>query len=127
MDVTNIPSAETEELDHPVQETTVLLSERVSSEFDGTSVTASEVTFRPEERTNFHTHDGVQVLYVTSGKGIVATRDGEREVSEGDLIVFSKDEEHWHGNEPDAESPFSHISVIAQPEGAGPTIIDAPN
>lgn len=125
MDVTNIPSAETEESDHPVQETTVLLSEGVSSEFDGTSVTASEVTFRPEERTKFHTHDGVQVLYVTSGEGVVATRDEEREVSEGELIVFPKGEEHWHGNKPDAESSFSHISFIAQPEGAGPTVLDS--
>ena len=120
----NLPSAETNVLEHPVQESAVLLTEGVSSEFDGNSVRASEVTFRAGERTKWHTHDGVQILYVTHGEGIVATRDEELMVSEGDLVVFSPAEEHWHGNKPDAESPFSHISVIAQPEGTGPTVLE---
>jgi quercetin dioxygenase-like cupin family protein len=123
MDVTNISSAETEVLEHPVQESAVLF-EGVSSEFDSNSVSASEVTFRAGERTKWHTHDGVQILYVTHGEGIVATRDEEWTVSVGELVVFSPGEEHWHGNKPDAESPFSHISFIAQPEGAGPTVLD---
>lgn len=124
MDVKNIASAEAEVLEHPVQESAVLFTEGVSSEFDGNSVSASEVTFRAGERTKWHTHDGVQTLYVTHGEGIVATRNEERTVAEGDLAVFSPGEEHWHGNKPDTESPFSHISFIAQPEGAGPTVVE---
>ncbi|EMA06377.1 cupin domain-containing protein [Haloferax denitrificans] len=124
MDVTHIPSAETEVLEHPVQESTVLLTKGVASAFDGTSVSASEVTFRAGERTKWHTHDGVQILYVTHGTGVVGTRDEERTVSEGDLIAFDPDEEHWHGNESGANAPFSHLSVIAQPEGAGPTVVE---
>jgi hypothetical protein len=39
-------------------------------------------------------------------------------------ILFSPGKEHWHGNKPDAESPFSHLSRIAQPERAEPTAFD---
>jgi quercetin dioxygenase-like cupin family protein len=124
MDVTNIPSSDTEVLEPPVQESAVLLTKGITGEFDGNSVSASEVTFRAGERTKWHTHDGVQVLYDTHGEGIVATRDEERVVSEGDMVVFSPGEEHWHGNTPNAESPFSHIPVIAQPGKAGPTVVE---
>jgi quercetin dioxygenase-like cupin family protein len=126
MDVTNIPSADREESDHPGQVTTALVSDGVSSEFDGNTVRSVEVTFRPGERTKFHTHPGVQVLYVTEGEGIVATRDGEQEVSEGDLIVFEPDEEHWHGNVQTADSPFSHLAFMAEPEGSEVTVFDKP-
>lgn len=126
MDVTNIPSADREESDHPGQVTTALVSDGVSSEFNGNTVRSVEVTFRPGERTKFHTHAGVQVLYVTEGEGIVATHDGEREVSEGDLIVFEPDEEHWHGNTQNADSPFSHLAFMAEPEDSEVTVLDEP-
>ena len=126
MDVAHIPTADREESDHPGQVTTALVSDGVSSEFDGNTVRSVEVTFRPGERTKFHTHAGVQVLYVTDGNGIVATRDEERTVSEGDLIVFGPDEEHWHGNTENAESPFSHLAVMAEPDGAEVTVLEEP-
>ena len=126
MDVTNVPTADREESDHPGQVTTALVSDGVSSEFDGNTVRAVEVTFRPGERTKFHTHTGVQVLYVTDGTGIVATRDEERTVSEGDQIVFDPDEEHWHGNTESAESSFSHLAVMAEPNDAEVTVLEAP-
>jgi len=119
-------TSEKEVLDHPVQVEKALVSEGVSGEFDDTTVDAAEVTFRPGERTKFHTHAGVQVLYVTEGEGIVATRDEEREVSEGDLIVFSPGEEHWHGNKEDAESNFSHIHFLAQSKDGELEILDSP-
>jgi len=126
MDVTNIPSADREESDHPVQETTALVSDGLSTEFDGISIRSVEVTFRPGERTKFHTHAGVQVLYVTEGNGIVATRDEERTVSEGDLIVFQPNEEHWHGNIQNADSSFSHLAFMAEPEGTEVTVLEEP-
>ena len=126
MDTIHIPSADRDESDHPAQVTTALVSDGISSEFDENTVRATEVTFRPGERTKFHTHAGIQVLYVTEGDGIVATRDGERAVSEGDLIVFEPDEEHWHGNTRDAESPFSHLVVMAEPDGSKVTVPEEP-
>ncbi|SEH18127.1 Cupin domain protein [Natronorubrum sediminis] len=124
MDVTN--SAEKHEWDHQVQVTAALLSESVESEFDGNTVQSAEVTFRPGERTKFHTHAGVQVLYVTEGEGIVATRDKEREVSQGDLIVFPSGEEHWHGNTEDATSSFSHVYFLAESGDGELTVLESP-
>jgi quercetin dioxygenase-like cupin family protein len=124
MNVTN--SAEKHEWDHSVQVSAALLSESVESEFDGNTVRSAEVTFRPGEWTNFHTHAGVQVLYITEGEGIVATRDEEREVSEGDLILFPPREEHWHGNGEDATSPFSHVYFLAESGDGELTVLESP-
>lgn len=108
----------------PVQESTALKREGLRSEFDGKTVRSSEVTFRPGERTKFHTHEGIQILFVTEGEGIVATRDEEREVSEGDLILFDPGEEHWHGTGPDAEEPFSHLFFIVETAGTTTTPVE---
>jgi quercetin dioxygenase-like cupin family protein len=124
MDVTN--STEKDEWDHPVKVSAALLSESVESEFDGNTVRSAEVTFRPGERTKFHTHDGVQVLYITEGEGIVATHDEERAVSKGDLIVFPPGEEHWHGNKEDAMSSFSHVYFLAESGDGELTVLESP-
>ncbi|WIV68481.1 cupin domain-containing protein [Natrialbaceae archaeon AArc-T1-2] len=124
MDVTN--TAEPTEWEHPVQVSTALLSESVESEFDGNAVRSAAVTFRPGERTKFHTHAGVQVLYVIEGEGIVATRDEERAVSSGDLIVFPPGEEHWHGNTTDATEPFTHVYFLAERGDGELTVLEEP-
>lgn len=126
MDVTSLPSAGREESDHPVQVGSPLVSDGVESAFDGTTARSAEVTFRPGERTRFHAHAGVQVLYVTEGVGMVGTRDGEREVSAGDLVVFDPGEEHWHGNTEDAESAFGHVFFLAEPDEGELAIQEAP-
>ncbi|WP_414836290.1 cupin domain-containing protein [Candidatus Nanohalococcus occultus] len=119
-------TSEKQELEHPVQVGTPLISEPVSGEFENTGVDAAEVTFRPGERTKFHTHAGVQILYITEGKGIVATRDEEKEVSEGDLVIFPEGEEHWHGNTDEAEENFSHIHFLAESKDGELEIQEAP-
>jgi quercetin dioxygenase-like cupin family protein len=126
MDVTNFSSSSEEVTDHPVLEPAALMSNEISSEFDGIAVSASEVTFRPGEHTTFHTHDGVQILYVTEGNGIVANREREEEVSEGDVILISRGEEHWHGNTQNAENAFSHVYFIAKYEGTEAEPLDSP-
>ena len=126
MDVTNLPSADREESDHPVQVGSPLVSEGVESAFDGITVRSAEVTFHPGERTKFHAHAGVQILYVTEGPGIVGNREVEREVSEGDLVVFEPGEEHWHGTSEDADSEFSHLYFLAEADDAELTIQETP-
>ena len=49
------------------------------------------------------------ILYVTRGKGIVATEKEEIEVTAGTLVLFPAGENHWHGAAKDSE--FSHISI----------------
>ena len=126
MDVTNLPSADRDESDHPVQVGTPLLSEGVESAFDGVTVRSAEVTFRPGERTKFHAHAGVQILYVTEGIGRIGNREEEQEVSEGDLVVFEPGEEHWHGTSEDADGPFSHVFFLAEPDDGELEIQEAP-
>lgn len=124
MEVTSIPSTESEVMDGEVQESTALRRAGLASEFKGTTVRSAEVTFRPGERTKFHTHDGIQMLYVTEGTGVVATREDQRTVTEGDLIMFPPGEEHWHGTEADAESSFSHLYFIVEETGTTTTVVE---
>ena len=67
------------------------------------------VNFGKGVRNKFHTHDGEQILIVTAGKGIVATDEGEKVVTEGDVVLIPAGEKHWHGATKNSE--FSHIYV----------------
>lgn len=67
------------------------------------------VHFPKGVRNKFHTHSNDQVLIVTKGKGIVATKEKEVRVSEGDIIWVPAGETHWHGA--GKGSDFTHISV----------------
>ncbi len=87
---------------------------------EGSAYSMSLVTFGKGVRNKFHAHDSDQVLIVTSGRGIVATEDEERQVTVGDVIVFSAGEKHWHGATPDSE--FAHIYVHLA--GAGLTQLE---
>ncbi len=124
MEVTNVPSTDPEEMDSDVQESTALKRAGLSTDYDGKTVRSAEVTFRPGERTKFHTHAGIQILYVTAGEGVVATRDEQEIVSEGDLIMFPPGEEHWHGTGEDGDSSFSHLFFIVEDAGTTTTVVE---
>lgn len=68
------------------------------------------ITFGKGVRNKFHTHDREQILIVTAGRGIVATENEKKVVTEGDVILFPAGEKHWHGATKDSE--FSHIFVM---------------
>lgn len=73
-------------------------------------VVINTVIFTPGARTYWHTHPGGQLLIVTSGRGIVATRSGEVHiVTSGDIIWTEPGEEHWHGGCTD--SLMTHTAV----------------
>ena len=67
------------------------------------------ITFSPGARNRLHTHTTEQVLYVTEGKGIIATEDEEIVITPGMLAFIPAGEKHWHGATKD--SSFSHISI----------------
>ena len=71
---------------------------------------ASVVNFSPGSKNVFHTHTFSQILYVTEGKGIVATEDKEVTVTPGTLVVIPAGEKHWHGATKD--SRFAHIAIM---------------
>ena len=67
------------------------------------------VSFAAGARNKFHTHTSDQVLFVTEGRGIVATEQEEVVVSEGDTILIPAGQKHWHGATP--ESGFAHVAL----------------
>jgi quercetin dioxygenase-like cupin family protein len=73
-------------------------------------LTVLGVQFAPGSRTDWHSHPGGQVLYVVSGSGLVANKDGERvAIASGDTVATPPNELHWHGATPD--SPMLHLSI----------------
>jgi quercetin dioxygenase-like cupin family protein len=81
----------------------------ISKETGSEEFTAAIVIFPPGTRNKFHIHDREQILYIIEGKGIVATEKEEKEVVQGDIVLISAGEKHWHGATPD--STFSHLYV----------------
>jgi quercetin dioxygenase-like cupin family protein len=84
--------------------------QRLLGRADGEAVRLYRVTFEEGARTNWHTHDDIQVLFGLSGRCVVASRDGTRTTLEpGDVVVIEGDEEHWHGA---AEGgPGEHLAI----------------
>ena len=85
----------------------------LEGEYPGEKIGVTLVKFDPGAKNKFHTHTVGQVLYVTEGKGIVATREKEVIVTPGTMIYFSPGEEHWHGATDD--SSFAHFSILGGP------------
>lgn len=80
------------------------------------------VCFAPGARTYWHSHPSGQVLFVISGVGRVADRQGGRVIGPGDLVYAAAGEPHWHGAGP--ASPLVHLAV-SLPRG-GPTAWEGP-
>jgi quercetin dioxygenase-like cupin family protein len=77
------------------------------------SVLINSVSFAPRARTYWHTHDGGQILVVTSGAGRVYDRDGNGgDIAAGDVVFIEPGVEHWHGAGPD--SPMVHTAISLQ-------------
>lgn len=72
------------------------------------------VNFFPGARTAWHTHPVGQILIVTSGNGIIATRTWSRKMTIGDVVEIPADVEHWHGAA--ADTPMTHLAI--QPGGS---------
>ena len=72
---------------------------------------ASNVTFAPGVRNNWHTHSVGQILLCTSGIGYYQERGkAARRLLPGDAVDIPAGVEHWHGAAPDSD--FSHIAVM---------------
>lgn len=69
----------------------------------------SVVNFTKGSTTGWHIHDCDQILVVTSGSGMVATEDEEREITIGDVVHIKAGEKHWHGAK--ADTTMGHITV----------------
>jgi quercetin dioxygenase-like cupin family protein len=78
----------------------------------GNDFSINIVNFSAGARNKMHIHTSDQVLFVTAGKGIIATETAEEVIITGDVVHVSAGEKHWHGATPD--SAFSHIALTAK-------------
>jgi quercetin dioxygenase-like cupin family protein len=99
---------EVETKDEIVKQGPVMRKELVSAKDTG-GFSVLLVSFGKGARLNFHAHTYEQILYVTEGKGIVATRDEEKIVTPGTVVYIAPGEVHWHGATKD--SSFAHICM----------------
>ena len=76
------------------------------------------VTFEPGARTNWHSHPGGQILFITEGRGYYQ-QEGQpaRLLQKGDVVEIPRDVTHWHGAAPD--SGFAHIAVSLNTDDGG--------
>ncbi|MCI8805639.1 MAG: cupin domain-containing protein, partial [Clostridiales bacterium] len=90
------------------------LSTLVPNEDIFNSPSFSNVTFEPCTRTDWHSHDGGQILLVTEGEGLYQ-EEGKQAVfmKPGDVIMAKPGVKHWHGASKD--SWFAHIAISTNP------------
>lgn len=75
---------------------------------DGVAI--NDVFFTPSARTHWHSHEGGQVLRVTSGTGLVCPEgDAPQVLRSGDTVWAPPGERHWHGGT--AESYMLHTAI----------------
>ena len=81
-----------------------LIDEKISQ-----TLQVSLIHFKSGNRTKWHTHDCEQILYVTDGKGVVATEKEEHVVTPGTIVHIPQGELHLHGAT--ENTSFSHITI----------------
>lgn len=81
-------------------------------------VNYGNVTFEAKARTNWHSHPGGQLLFITEGKGYYQAK-GEpiRLLKNGDVVEIPRNVVHWHGAAPDSD--FAHIAVSLNTDDGG--------
>jgi quercetin dioxygenase-like cupin family protein len=79
----------------------------------GNNFSINIVNFSAGARNKMHIHTSDQVLFVTAGKGIIATEATEEVITTGYVVHVSAGEKHWHGAAPDSAF-FPH-----RPDGEG--------
>jgi quercetin dioxygenase-like cupin family protein len=68
------------------------------------------VEFPAGARTHWHTHSGVQVLFIAAGRCRFQHAGGPvEEAGTGETIWIPAGEKHWHGAAPGA--PMAHVAV----------------
>jgi len=76
------------------------------------------VTFEPKARTNWHSHPGGQILFITEGSGYYQAKgQPARLLHKGDVVEIPRNVVHWHGAAPDSE--FAHIAVSLNTDDGG--------
>lgn len=76
------------------------------------------VTFEPKARTNWHSHPGGQVLFITEGQGYYQAKGQPAQIlHKGDVVEIPRNVVHWHGAGPD--TGFAHIAISLNSDEGG--------
>jgi quercetin dioxygenase-like cupin family protein len=79
------------------------------------------VEFAPGARTNWHTHSGVQVLFVAEGRCRFQHEGGPvQEAGTGETIYIPAGEKHWHGATRDVAMVHVAVNVDLETEWLEP-------
>ena len=74
------------------------------------NVNIGSVTFAPGARTNWHYHQGGQILLITAGRGLYQEKGKAVEIVEtGEVIKCPPNVEHWHGATP--TDTMTHVAI----------------
>jgi quercetin dioxygenase-like cupin family protein len=88
---------------------TVKVKTLIDKQLGAKDMKAAIVSFPLGARTKLHTHSHEQILYILSGKGIVANEQEEHIATPGQIFLVPAGEKHWHGAT--RESSFSHLYI----------------
>jgi quercetin dioxygenase-like cupin family protein len=110
MKVVRSSQAASEEMTGGIFTGTVKMTPLINEAAGAEQLKSALVYFPAGVRNKLHRHTHEQILFVTKGKGIVATADYERVVEPGDIVVIPAGEMHWHGAT--SETDFEHLYVV---------------
>ncbi len=108
MKIISIKHTEKQHLHKPLFTGKVVRQSPVTDD-EGSDLSIDYVHFPKGVHNKLHTHSNDQVLIVTEGQGIVATKKKKFKVKKGDVVWTPAGEAHWHGAT--GGSKFTHISV----------------
>jgi quercetin dioxygenase-like cupin family protein len=109
VDGSTVPPTVMAPKDDPIVASAPVSGRRVLSVAEAGGWAASLTAFGIGGRLNWHTHDSEQVLYVTEGRGMVATKEKEHVVTPGCIVFIPAGEVHWHGATD--ESMMTHLNI----------------
>jgi quercetin dioxygenase-like cupin family protein len=74
---------------------------------------AHRFVYAPGSRSQWHTHEGEQAIFIVAGRGVVKRWGEEKgtEVGPGDWVHVEPGEKHWHGAVP--ENILIHLAITA--------------
>lgn len=110
MNIVKAGKAPSEEMTGGIFTGTIKMTPLINEKTGAEQLKSALVFFPKGVKNKFHHHTHEQILYITKGKGIVATTNKEYVVEPGDIIVIPAGEEHWHGATDDSD--FEHLYVV---------------
>ena len=110
MKIVRSSEAPSEEMTGGIFTGTIRMTPLINADTGAKQLKSALVYFPAGVRNKLHSHTDEQILYVTKGKGVVATRDDEYVVEPGDIVVIPAGEMHWHGATDTTD--FEHLYVV---------------